>query len=425
MMKNDIPNVEINVERLMQRINTLAEMTEPGRPYTRRAFTDLYQRARDWLKGEFSAADLDVHLDAGANLIGERQGKDENAPTIALGSHIDTVEGGGRFDGIAGVVTALEAAQALSEAGIELRHRLQVIDFLSEEPSDYGASCVGSRALAGTLTRAMLKGKNSNGETLAEAIERMGGNPAVLTKPLVSPEDIAMFMELHIEQGPILEQADKPIGVVEGIVGIYRQGVRVRGAAAHAGTTPMKKRRDALVGAAKVVQRVSEKANLWATDAHFVATVGKLEVKPNGANVVPGEVQLVIEARSPRDERLILFFKELEAELTDTLGESLLTFEMELLSRADPAPCAPAVIERVETACEQRNHAYERMNSGAGHDAMQVANLAPMGMIFIPCADGISHNPNEDARPKDIAAGAEVLLDAILYCDRNEEVSTS
>ncbi|MFO7546493.1 MAG: Zn-dependent hydrolase [Trueperaceae bacterium] len=407
------PNVD--VERIARRIDALAALTEPDRPYTRRAFTDLYLRARDWLRSEFEGAGLEVHLDAGANLIGKRRGSEPGRSALAVGSHVDTVVGGGRFDGIAGVVAGLEAAQALRESGTTLRHDLWVVDFLSEEPSDYGASCVGSRALAGTLSPAMLQGKNPAGETLDAAIRRMGGRPEDLGSPLV--QDLAAFLELHIEQGPVLMQESKRIGIVEGIVAIHRVTLTVQGQAAHAGTTPMSMRRDALVGAARIVDNVWTQARELASREQFVATIGRFDVAPNGANVVPGSVRLIVEARALDVTLVERFLHETVArsrELGDELG---LEVTSELTSTAAAAKCDARVIAALEQSCRNRETPFRRMSSGAGHDAMQVATVAPMGMVFIPCKDGISHNPAESARAEDVAAGAEVIADALVTLD--------
>lgn len=409
--------VPVDPQRLERRLQRLTEMTEPERPYTRRAFTGLYLDARAWLEDELRDAGLTPSIDAGANLVGARPGREPELPALMLGSHIDTVPNGGRFDGIAGVLTALEAAQALHEADVPLRHALRVIDFLSEEPSDYGASCVGSRALAGTLTPAMLEGRNFEGETLAEGIARMGGDPRALTGPLGAEGELAAFMELHIEQGPVLEQERLPIGVVNGIVAIHRVQLHVTGRAAHAGTSPMEGRRDALVGAARLVDHVSRQARAWAQEAPFVATVGRLEVRPGGANVVPGEVTLTLEARALDEARVTRFVEEILAWAEATCAELQLGFHTEEGSMASAVRCAPEVQRALAAGCEARGHGYRHLDSGAGHDAMQVAHVAPVGMIFIPCTGGVSHHPEEAAALDDLVAGAEVFVEALQRLD--------
>lgn len=410
--------LRVDGARIMRRIAALARLTEPDRPYTRRAFTDLYLEGREWLEGEFRQAGLDPRLDAGANLVGERPGRRPGLGALTLGSHTDTVPGGGRFDGIAGVVCALEVAQVLNESGVRLEHPLRVVDFLSEEPSDYGASCVGSRAMVGTLTPAMLAKANAEGEPLADAIARMGGRPAELTRPLVAPGEVAAFLELHIEQGPVLESRGLPIGVVGGIVGIQRFQVVVTGAAGHAGTLPMDMRADALVGAARCSDLVWREAQAQAAELPFVATIGKFDVYPNGANVVPGRVELVLEARSLRDDVTAAFLERVIGMGRRECEALRLAFDAEPLSSAPAVVCDPAVREALVDACRARGHGFVEMNSGAGHDAMQVAAVAPVGMVFVPCRGGISHNPAEEAQESDLVAGAEVLLDAVLALDQ-------
>ncbi len=413
--------LEVDEARIQRRIERLASFTEPDRPYTRRAFTDLYLNARAWLADEFRAAGLEPSVDAAGNLVGRREGRRAGAKALAAGSHIDTVAGGGRFDGVAGVVAALEAAQVLHEQGAVLEHALAVYDFLSEEPSDYGASCVGSSALVGTLTPSLLAGTEPGGETLASALERMGGDPHALGAPLPEAADLAAFLELHIEQGPVLERERTPIGVVEGIVAIQRMDVTVRGKAGHAGTTPMALRRDALVGAAAIVQDVWERARQRASereeDDGFVATVGRLQVVPNGANVVPGEVRLVLEARSldaPEVEAFLAQTRRRAGERAEALG---LELEAAVTSRAPAVRSDPRLVSALEGACDARGLRFRRLSSGAGHDAMELAHVCPVAMLFVPCADGLSHHPDERAEPSDIAAGASVLLDALQRLD--------
>ena len=413
--------MQVNGERIMARIARLAQFTEADRPYTRRAFTDLYLQARDWLRGEFETAGLTPRLDEGANLFGERAGRESGLGALLLGSHIDTVAGGGRFDGIAGVVTALEVAQVLHENGVRLRHDLGIVDFLSEEPSDYGASCVGSRALAGTLSQVMLERSNPAGETLAAGLRRMGGVPERLTGPLAEAGSIRAYLELHIEQGPVLEQAGAPLGIVGGITGIQRRAVTVSGRAGHAGTTPMNMRRDALVGAARFVDLVWQRAQAQAEQLPFVATIGRLDVHPNGANVVPGAVSLVLEARSMDDALTGGFLEDVCHEGEALCQELDLEFSSESESFAPAVACDPELRRLLAAAAQRRGHDSLELMSGAGHDAMQVAALAPVAMIFVPCDDGISHNPAENAHEAQLVAGTEVLLDTVLSLDGQKE----
>lgn len=404
--------VTIRQARITERLEHLANLTDPAVPYTRRAFTELYTEARRWLEQQFQQAKLTTRTDPAANLIGRREGT-QNLPTLALGSHIDTVTGGGRFDGTAGVIVALEIAQALAEAGVTLNHPLEVIDFISEEVSDYAAaSCVGSRALSGTLTDAMLAGKNPAGETLAAAIDRMGGDAKNIVR--TKQHDYAGYLELHIEQGLVLESQAIPLGVVTGIVTICRFELRVLGQADHAGTTPMALRHDALVGAAWLIRRVRE---LAAARDDVVATVGRMFNYPNGANVVPGEVVLNLEIRALDENLINQLYEQLLADAAPILAADGLTLEQQQLSHAPGIGCADNIQDALTHAAQTRGYSSLKLPSGAGHDAMHVAKICPVGMVFIRSIGGRSHTPDETSRPEDLLAAAEVMLEALLTLD--------
>ncbi|GGR25720.1 Zn-dependent hydrolase [Deinococcus ruber] len=408
---------QIGAARLLTRLNELASLTDPARPYTRRAFTPLYERGRVWLRAEMERAGLSVTLDAGGNLSGRREGSTPGAATLMIGSHTDTVVGGGRFDGILGVLAALEVAHCLHDAGHELSHALEVVDFLSEEPSDYGASCVGSRALAGTLTPELLAQTNAHGETLETAMRRAGARPEVLRGPLREAGSIAAYLELHIEQGPVLETAGVPIGVVSGIVGIERWELTFSGRPDHAGTTPMALRQDALVGAAGCVSLLRQLALEADQQAPLVATVGQLRVSPGNSNVIPGEVVLIFEARALNAQRLSDFVAGF-LEQAETLANGAdVRLSAKLVSRAAPLVCDAQIQTAVKAACADLELPCLTLPSGAGHDAMQVGRLAPAGMLFVPSVGGRSHTPDELTHEADVLAGARVLLGAVLKLD--------
>lgn len=407
--------LQINETRFLARLADLAQITEPERPHTRRAFTDLYLQGREWLKKEMEAAGLSVHLDAAGNLIGRREGTDPNAKTLMLGSHTDTVVGGGRFDGILGVLAALEVAQALQDSGTQLHHALEIVDFLSEEPSDYGASCVGSRGMAGTLTPALLAQTNAAGETLEAAMRRMGAKPEVLTGP--QRNDLAAFLELHIEQGPVLEHEQKAIGIVSGIVAIERYELTFAGQPDHAGTTPMHLRRDALVAAAHCITALHTQANEEAKHIPLVATVGQMRVFPNNSNVVPGKVVLGFEARTLNAADLERFTSNYLSWCEETAARHNIVLEHRLVSRAAPLVCDSRIQGALAEACAELGLPQRTMHSGAGHDAMQVGRLAPAGMLFVPSVRGRSHCPDELTHDQDLLGGARVLLHTTLKLD--------
>ncbi|MGA9911165.1 MAG: Zn-dependent hydrolase [Paraburkholderia sp.] len=408
----------LNAERLWSRVEALSRMTLPDVPWTRRAFSPLFEEARVWLRQEFEAAGLTVRQDAGGNLIGSRPGREPGLKPIVTGSHCDTVVGGGRFDGIIGVLAAIEVAHAMQESGVELAHPFEVIDFLSEEPSDYGISCVGSRALSGQLHADMLSARNAKGESLAEGIRRIGGDPAALEVPLRVAGDTAAFVELHIEQGPVLETRKLPIGVVTNIVGIRRALITVNGQPDHAGTTPMDIRRDALVGAARIIDEAHQRASELSGNPHYVvATIGRIAMTPNVPNAVPGKVELMLEVRSDNQQMLDSFPEAVMTTVENDLRELRLTAELATVSRAQPTDCSPLVMQAVETAAGSLGYASMRLPSGAGHDAVYLAPTGPIGMIFIPCLNGRSHCPEEWIEPSNLLDGTRVLYQSVLNLD--------
>lgn len=408
--------IEIDRERLWRDIETLAGFTRPDTPWTRRAFSPEYDAARRWLKAAFVEAGLAVELDAAANIIGRRAGSEPGLPPLVTGSHTDTVPAGGRFDGIAGVLASLAFARALEASGTALRHPLEVVDFLSEEPSDFGVSSIGSRAFAGKLSAEQLAMTDPSGETLAAAIARVGGTPAALAEPLRRMGDTAAYVELHIEQGRVLERAALPIGVVDHIVGIRRLSLVVTGRADHAGATPMDARFDALAGAAKVITAVETLANAMNGKPHYVvATVGKISVSPNAANAVAGRVEMILDLRAGSND-VLTDFPELLMTRCD-LGA--LGFEIAPISTAPVTDCAPEVMAAIAAAADRLGLGHRTLTSGAGHDAVNAAFTGPTGMIFIPCREGRSHVPEEWSTPEQLYDGARVLAETLLALDQS------
>lgn len=409
----------INSARLWANANTLATITLPNVPWTRRAFTPLFSEGRQWLKLKMEQAGLSVALDAGGNLIGRRAGRRPDLPPLVIGSHSDTVVGGGRYDGIIGVLAGIEIAFSLQERGIQLEHPLEVIDFLSEEPSDYGISCVGSRAFSGSLDSGMLASKNHAGETLAEAMVRVGAKPELLTAPIRTSGSTAAYIELHIEQGPVLENADLPIGVVTHIVGIRRVRILVHGQPDHSGTTPMDVRRDALVGAAQVITLVHQAASARSGNPHYVvATIGRIAMTPNAPNAVPGWVELMLEVRSDSQQVLDTFPEDIMQTGESSLASLGLSATLEHVSRASPTPCSDIVMQAIAEAAGRLQLAYRHLPSGAGHDAVYVAPTGPVGMVFIPCLAGRSHCPEESITEQQLANGAAVVAQTLMNLDR-------
>lgn len=408
-------NLDASIKDIEADLDALAQITDPERPWTRRAFSPRFDEGRDYLRRRFLGAGLNVSTDAGGNLIGRREGTEPQVGTIMLGSHSDTVPDGGRFDGVAGVVVALEVARILSRRGVALRHNLAVVDFLAEEVSIFGVSCIGSRAMTGVLPQDWLR-RISDGRDLATAIRDVGGKPENLEAPLA--DDLKAFLELHIEQGPVLEREKIVLGVVTTIVGINRVEIEVKGRPDHAGTTPMGLRADALVAAARIVSEIERYAtNLSGGPGHFTATVGEFEISPNAANVVPSRVRMLVDIRAERAEDK----EEFVSWLTGLDADGGNTIEARLISANPGVQMDDGLQEMLAKAADGLDTPYRKMVSGAGHDAAFMTRLCPSAMLFVPCRDGRSHCPEEWADVADLALAAEVLANTIMELDRKRE----
>lgn len=414
MTKRDPLSGIPNAERLANNLSTLADLTDPAQPgFTRRPFTEPYRQARRWLQREMEAVGLTVRLDAAGNLIGRRPGTKERPP-ILIGSHTDTVTEGGRFDGVIGVLGGLEIARCLDELDLRLRHPLEVVDFLGEEPTQFGVSTVGSRGMVGALHADLLEKRDAKGHTLGEALAALGGRPTYLAAEARGPGDVAAYLELHIEQGPVLDQRRIPLAAVTGIVGIRRFHLEVVGEPNHAGTTPMALRRDALVAASRFV--IDAEAVCRAED-NAVGTVGHLNVHPNMANVVPGKVTLTVETRSIDTGTIDRIEEELRARAARIAGEGGISISMDLLTDAAPVRADPRLLEITTSACREIAPGSLVLPSGAGHDATQIATIAPIGMIFVPSRAGRSHCPEEYTEMAHVALGVQALARALLKTD--------
>jgi N-carbamoyl-L-amino-acid hydrolase len=408
-------------ERIAEHIDQLAVLTETDRPYTRLVFSPEYDQARNWLQSKFTALGLACNIDTGGNLIGRREAtnrssSDQASQIVILGSHIDTVPQGGRFDGIAGVVAALEVVHYLNDQSIELPFDLEIVDFLGEELNEWGLSCLGSRHMAGLITREMLDRVDSNGRVLGDEIARIGGT----NRPSETGRDdaglIQACLELHIEQAKTLEAAHVDIGVVTAIPGIYRYSIKIVGAAGHSGTTKMAERQDALVAAADIIKAVSALANDIAmrNNQHFVATIGRISVLPNAAAVVPGAVEMTLDLRAASHSAQVDFLTGLNDQIAITKQMRHCAIALTQLAGAKLAKMAPELRDILTKTTKELGLSVMDITSGAGHDTAHLSRFAPAAMIFIPCLDGLSHCPQEYASSEAIAKGAAVLTQTIL-----------
>ena len=379
---------------------------------TRLAYSDEDLAGRRYATTVMRRAGLDVSTDLAGNLIGRRPGTDAAARPIIIGSHMDTVPGGGSYDGQVGSAAALEVALTLADHDIALSHPLELIIFQNEEGGK-----TGSRALVGRVYPFELDIVTASGHPIRDGIARLGGDPARLAEARREPGTMAGFLELHIEQGALLEAAGIQIGVVEGIVGIRRWNVTVRGAQNHAGTTPMPQRRDALVAAADFVRAANEVATTL--PGRQVATVGRIEAVPGAPNVVPGEVRATLEIRDLEMAKIARVFGDIESRARAIEAEREVTVAFAQFYESLAAPTDPRFRDIVEAAAADLGYSHTRMPSGAGHDAQSMAELGPVGMIFVPSRAGISHSPDEYTAPDDVARGANVLLRSVLALDRS------
>jgi len=417
MTKSNLP---LDADRLWDDVMALAEITDPTRPYTRRSFTALFLEGRALLARRFSEAGLTTRLDAAGNLIGRIEGRNPALGVIAIGSHSDTVPSGGRFDGIAGVATGLEIVRALRDSGIRLDHTLEVIDFLAEEPSEYGLSCVGSRGMTGSLDDKMLDLTEPGGEALREALRRVGGDPTRLGK--ARRDDIRAFLELHIEQGVVLESCSLDVGIVTSIVGIRRIELVFQGEADHAGTTPMALRHDALVAAAGTVSSVRRAAEQLAAEgpSYFVATVGVLTVHPSASNIVPGRCRLIVDIRTTDPDLTRRFVEILDREsVAHSLAAQVTRTSFATLSDGPPVACDENLRSKLRQGANELGLKQMDLPSGAGHDAAFMSRIAPSAMVFVPCRAGKSHAPEEWADRDALAAGAAVIYQAVKDLDQS------
>ncbi|MBV7334500.1 Zn-dependent hydrolase [Chloroflexi bacterium TSY] len=401
-------------EHLLDDLETLGQIgASPEGGLNRIAYSPADREGRSWFAEQMRRVGMTVQTDVAGNDIGRYPGTDPQLAPIALGSHTDTVPNGGRYDGTLGVLAALACVRTLHEAKVQLRHPIEVINFAAEEATMAGAT-FGSRAMVGLLDAGAISQQAWDGRAVAEHLQAANLEPSHVSQAKRSENELAAYLELHIEQGRKLESAQVPIGVVEGIVGIRRYGVTFHGYANHAGTTLMADRQDALVMAASYILGVRDIAQ-----AHgIVGTVGILTLKPGAPNVIPGQVDINVEIRGLHEDVL----DTAEAELAQEAQKVDATFQH--ISNKPPVESDPRLVDALIAACAELDLPYQRMPSGAGHDAMLVAHIAPQAMLFVPSRNGVSHSPDEYTDPESCVAGARVLLAALLKLDEQLDSHT-
>ena len=405
-------HLRVNEERLADHIEELSVFGRTSEGGVRRlAFSPEDVAAREFCIGLMREAGLDVLVDPAGNILGRREGSDPDATPILFGSHVDTVPNGGKYDGGLGSLAAIETVRTLEEAGYQNRHPLEAVIWCDEE-----SGLTGSLGYVGRLSTEALARERADGATLAECIQRIGGDPMRIEEAAHGPGDVAAYLELHPEQGGVLDRGGIDVGIVQGIVGISHYEIELVGFPNHAGTTPMDQRQDAMLAASEIVLSVNR--TVRSVSGQHVGTVGRLNVEPNAPNVVPGRVALTVEIRDLSNETIDMLWNRI---LTDaeTIAEKYdVSMEYERTARVEPAIADARVQRFITEAAAALGLTAQAMPSGAGHDAQVLAEIGPMGMIFVPSVNGISHSPLEYTKPEDVSNGANLLLQSVLQLDQ-------
>ena len=403
-------NLQIDSARLWGTIHETAKFGATPKGGVRRlTLGPEDKQVRDWFRRACEAAGLEVHVDALGSMFGLRRGRDMTKPPVGLGSHLDTQPTGGKYDGVLGTLAALEVVRTLNDAGIQTETPLCIVNWTNEEGSRFAPATMASAAYAGDYsTENILARTDAAGVTVGEALDGIGyrGGEAVGLRKF------SAFVELHIEQGPLLEAESKTIGVVDRGQGIIWYDGKITGFESHAGTTPMPLRRDALAALSEVVLAVERVAKAHGPNA--VGTVGEAVIAAPSRNVIPGEIAFTVDIRSPDAKTLAAIDKDLRGALAEIAPRRKVEIAFEAIWRKPPTIFNAKLVDAVESAAKTLGYSHRRITSGAGHDACNLANVMPAAMVFVPCKDGVSHNELEDATQADCSAGANVLMHTVL-----------
>lgn len=398
----------VNRERLWSSLMELARIGATRKGGVRRVtLTPADREGRELFARWCREAGLEVRVDAIGNMFARRAGSDAHAPPVVMGSHLDTQPNGGKFDGAYGVMAGLEAMRALNDAGVRTRAPLEVACWTNEEGSRFVPTMMGSGVFAGVYDlKQVLRHRDVEGITVAEALEAIG------YRGDARPHEVGAYFEAHIEQGPVLEDSNTTIGVVQGALGQRWFDVAITGQDAHAGPTPMHLRKDALLAAAGLTLEVNRIAHSFPDSAR--GTVGHMQVRPNSRNVIPGEVRMTVDLRNAKDATLLSMKNELTRAAGKIAKDCRVAVDLEEVVYFPPSRFTPELVARVAAAAERLGFSHRDIVSGAAHDAVYLSRVAPTAMVFVPCEGGISHNEIENAKPEDLAAGCSVMLHAVL-----------
>ncbi|UPK06572.1 allantoate amidohydrolase [Bradyrhizobium sp. 170] len=410
-------------DEIVSRINQLGTISETSEHLARIFLSPEHRIAADLIMSWMKDAGMAAHLDAIGNVCGRYEGDRLGLPCLMLGSHYDTVRDAGKWDGPLGIITAVACVADLNRRGVRLPFAIEIVGFADEEGVRFSSTLLGSRAIAGTFDESVLSTRDSSGLTMREAMVQFGLDPAKIGAAARARRELHAYVELHIEQGPVLEQQHLPVGVVTAISGATRLAANLSGMAGHAGTVPMALRRDALAGAAECI--VAVEAFCKADDAGLVGTVGVINAMPGATNVIPGRVSFTLDIRAPADAHRKLAVAEIVRRIEAIAKRRELSLQIDVTHENRTVPCAPWLKTQVAEAVVAENYPVFELPSGAGHDGMAMIDVADVAMLFVRCRGGISHNPAEHVEIADADAGARVLLRLIENFRSGEEGGTA
>lgn len=409
-------DIESNIDRIEKDIENIAKITAtPGLGCTRFSYSKEDKEVRKYLINSLEKMGLDIKVDGVGNIRAKYMiDENKDKPSIMIGSHIDTVQNGGKFDGLLGVVTALEVVRILSENKIELGNPVEFIVFAEEEGSNFGTTMVGSKALTGAYKlKDLIQLKNDEGESAYGVMKNFGLEVDKIESQVLKKSDVNAMIELHVEQGGILEKENLPIGIVEAIVGMKSYKIIFNGSSNHAGTTPMNLRKDPMIGVAEMILHLKDVAKNKALK-NTVATVGKIHAEPNASNVIASQVEIFVDIRDVETEGIEIVSQELKSKAKELEEKYGLGIEVKLVGESDVVKLSQRVVNTIEEVAKDGKYNFKKMNSGAVHDAVMLTNVTDVGMIFVPSISGKSHCPEEMTEMKDIKVGCDLLLETVI-----------
>ncbi|WP_300410265.1 M20 family metallo-hydrolase [Lagierella sp.] len=407
--------MKVDGARIAKRIEEISKFNSTkGEGVTRFSYSKEDEKARDWIGNILDNLNMDYSVDSVGNLRARYEGKSNSLPPLLIGSHIDSVKNGGKYDGVLGVIGALEVLNVMKENNYIPNRPVELIIFSEEEGSNFGTTMVGSKALTGKLNfESLSKLENSEGKSAVEVLKDFGLDPKEMKKHVLKPEEIFCMLELHIEQGIVLENQNKQIGIVEAIAGMITLDVTVKGEENHAGSTPMNMRKDALVIAADLIKEIENIAK-YKVEKTTVATVGKISSKPNMANVIPGEVRFTVDIRDINQYDLEKAETLIRREAKRIENEKNFEIAIKVLGASDPVGLSPSIVDIITNEVKSLTDSWMKLHSGAVHDAAMMADITPTGMIFVPSVLGKSHTKEEFTKQEDIKLGVQALLNSVI-----------